>query len=58
MHDALQHIVELLKNTILGQPEQEEMFAQLFREDINLLVTRRDMTFVTSFLVPMLNAEL
>ena len=50
-------IFSFFKLTILGFPKSEQELAGLLKDDLVLLETRRDLTFVTQLLVPLLNAE-
>jgi hypothetical protein len=49
--------VEFLKNTIIYNKQSESSFSTQLKNDINLLATKRDMLYVSNFLVPMLNSE-
>lgn len=55
--ETLGLLVEFIKNVSLGYGQREEKLAEALKQDLSLLETRRDMQYVTQFLIPLLNAE-
>lgn len=49
---------DFIKGTILSNVEAEHEFAEILKQDLLLLETKRDMNFIMNILVPILNAEL
>ena len=56
--ETLSLLVDFIKNVALGYGKREEKLAEALKEDLSLLETRRDMQYVTQFLIPLLNAEI
>ena len=55
--ETLTLLVDFIKNVALGYAKSEETLAEALKNDLTLLETRRDMQYVTQFLIPLLNAE-
>jgi len=49
--------VQFFRNIILNDVEVEYKFSQILKDDIALLSDKRDLTYVTHFLVPLLNSD-
>ena len=46
-----------MKNLIINDSYWEQEFAYILKEDIKLLVSKKDMDYVYTFLVPILYSE-
>jgi len=57
-NETLALLVDFIKNVALGYVKSEETLAEALKSDLSLLETRRDMQYVTQFLIPLLNAEI